>query len=235
MDNIYYNHIKLVVFIHTCARYYDTRARLLEETWVKDSSAEIVFITDDEQSKLKNHISIGKYEGGPTYHPNNVKKMFNIFLDKYSDFDYYMIIDDDSYLNVNKLKIFLSFFDKNESYMIGDFINWTHIHSNHKYGGKYEYWIGGGPGIIFTKSSIIKYIELYTRFNIPYDNHDVWLHNLFLKSDGSIKRVHCPGFHQYGAEYLFQKYSNETNNLISIHLNRDMSLLDKYHKRIDYK
>ena len=34
--------------------------------------------------------------------------------------------------------------------------------------------------------------------------------------------------HQYGAEYVFQKYSKETNNLISIHLNRDISLLDKY-------
>ncbi len=195
----------------------------------KNSNAEIVFITDNCESKLIKFISIGAYETGPTYHPNNVKKMFSLFLDKYSDYDFYMIIDDDTYLNVNKLKLFLSFFDKNDSYMIGDFLNWTHIHGANKFGGYYDYWIGGGPGIVFTKSCIIKYTNLYTAINIPFCNHDVWLHILFHNSDGSIKRVHCPGFHQSGEEYLFEKYSSEKNKLISVHLNRNMSLLYKYH------
>ena len=40
------------------------------------------FITDNDNSELKNYIYIGPYQSGPTYHPENVKKMFNIFLEK---------------------------------------------------------------------------------------------------------------------------------------------------------
>jgi hypothetical protein len=140
-----------------------------------------------------------------------------------------MIIDDDSYLYVEKLKCFLSFFDKEQPYMIGDFLNWTHIHNDHKFGGNYEYWIGGGPGIVFTKSCINQYVELFNTHNIDDYNHDTWLHMLFKLSNGSIKRTHCPGFHQYGENYLYIKYSKDDNNLISIHLNHNMNLLSKYH------
>jgi hypothetical protein len=219
--------MKLIIFIHTCKLYENTRSKLLEETWA--NSNDIVFITDNEKSLLKNHIYIGPYETGPTYHPENVKKMFNLFLDKYNDYDFFMIIDDDSYLYVEKLKCFLSFFDKEQPYMIGDFINWTHLHSSYKFGGKYEYWVGGGPGIVFTKSCIIEYKELYNNNNIEYCNHDVWLHKLFNLSNGKIKRTHCPSFHQYDENNLYKKYSNDDNNLISVHLNHNMSLLTKYH------
>jgi hypothetical protein len=141
-----------------------------------------------------------------------------------------MIIDDDSYLYVEKLKMFLSFFNKNEPLMIGDYLNWTHLHSTLKYGGNYQLWISGGPGIVFTKSSIIKFIEYYNKFTIPYINHDVWLTNLFRLSNGMIKRVHCPGFHQYlNEDILNEKNPKENNNLVSIHLNRNMSLLSRFH------
>uniref|UniRef100_A0A6C0KS15 Fringe-like glycosyltransferase domain-containing protein n=1 Tax=viral metagenome TaxID=1070528 RepID=A0A6C0KS15_9ZZZZ len=219
--------MKLIIFIHTCALYENTRAKLLENTWANNK--DIVFITDNDSSELKNHIYIGPYEKGPTYHPNNVKKMFNLFLEKYSDYDYFMIIDDDSYLYIEKLKLFLSFFEKDEPYMIGDFLNWTHKHNNFKYGGKYQYWVGGGPGIVFTKSCIIEFMYIYNKLHIEDANHDIWLHNLFKYSNGKIKRTHCPGFHQYDGENLYKKYSLNDNNLVSIHLNHDMSLLSKYH------
>jgi hypothetical protein len=219
--------MNLIIFIHTCKLYENTRAKLLENTWAND--VDIVFITDNEHSQLKNHICIGSYINGPTYHPENVKKMFNLFLNKYNNYDFFMIIDDDSYLYVEKLKLFLSFFNKNEPYMIGDFLNWTHIHKDFNFGGNYEYWIGGGPGTVFTKSCISEYIQLYNKHNIAYCNHDVWLHNLFKLSNGKIKRTHCPGFHQYNGNNLYKKYLKNDNNLISIHLNHDMSLLSNYH------
>jgi hypothetical protein len=218
--------MKLIIFIHTCKLYENSRSKLLENTWA--NNPDIVFITDNENSELKNHIYIGEYEKGVTYHPENVKKMFDLFLNKYSDYDFFMIIDDDSYLYVDKLKQFLSFFNKDDPYMIGDFLNWTHIHPTYKFGGKYEYWIGGGPGIVFTKSCIIEFIELYKKYDINH-NHDVWLHKLFNLSNGKIKRTHCPAFHQYGEAELYQKHSIEDNTLISIHLNHDMDLLLKYH------
>ena len=218
--------MKLIIFVHTCKLYENTRAKLLENTWANNK--DIVFITDNDKSELKNHIYIGPYKNGPTYHPDNVKKMFELFLEKYNEYDFFMMIDDDSYLYVDKLKTFLSFFDKEQPYMIGDFINWTYVNQC-KYGGNYEYWVGGGPGIVFTKSCILEYTQLYNDYNVDYCNHDVWLHMLYRLSNGRNKRAHCPGFHQYNENTLYIKYANNDNNLVSVHLNRDMSLLSKYH------
>jgi hypothetical protein len=229
--------MKLIIFIHTCKIYENSRAKLLENSWADDDN--IIFITDNENCELKNYIYIGPYTNGPTYHPENVKKMFNLFKEKYNDYDYFMIVDDDTYLYVDKLKLFLSFFDKEQPYMIGDFLNWTNLYKDiNNFGGNYDYWIGGGPGIVFTKSCLIEFMNLYNKYNIEYCNHDVWLHRLFNLSDGKIKRTHCPGFHQYNEgqmnnlsdKYLYKKFAIKDNNLISIHLNHDMSLISKYHE-----
>jgi len=219
--------MKLIIFIHTCELYENTRAKLLENTWANNDN--IVFITDNQNCSLKNYIYVGSYKKGYTYHPETVKIMFKLFLDKYSDYDFFMIIDDDSYLYVEKLRLFLSFFDKNEPYMIGDFINWTNINTQYNFNSKYDNWVGGGPGIVFTKSCITNFIQVYNTHNIDYCNHDVWLHRLFKLSNNIIKRTHCPGFHQYGEYELYKKYLKCNNNLISVHLNRNMSLLSNYH------
>ena len=227
--------MKIIIFVHTCKIYEETRSKLIEDTWGKNKD-NVVFITDNENSTLKNNIYIGPYKKGPTYHPENVIKMFNLFLSNYDDYDFYMIIDDDTYLYIDKLKSFLSYFDKNISYMIGDFLNWPYVYNknhanNSTFVGDYTDWIGGGPGIVFTKKCIISYLALIKQFNIPYINHDVWLHKLYNLSNKkihNIQRIHCPGFHQYGAEELYKQYDTKSNYLISIHLNHNLNLIDKY-------
>lgn len=224
--------MKLIIFIHTCKLYEENRAKLLENTWARDNK-DIVFITDNIDCKLNNYFYIGPYMYGNTYHPENVKKMFKLFLEKYNDYDYFMMIDDDSYLYVDKLKHFLSFFNKNDPYMIGNFLNCPRLSSLKNINGEnYDYWIGEGPGIVFTKSCIIEFIKLYNTHNINYENHDMWLHTLYIKSNSFIKRVHCPGFHQYNGNELYKTIPLDSNNLISIHLNHDMNLLYKYDNNI---
>ena len=221
--------MKLVIFIHTCKKYEEGRSKLLENTWADHE--DIVFITDNENSELKNHIYIGPYIVGKTYHPENVKKMFEIFSNKYSEYDFFMIVDDDSYVNVDKLKLFLSFFNKEDSYMIGDYLNWPSYKDVTQIWENYNFWAGGGPGIVFTKSCITNFIELYSNNNVELTNHDVWLHELYKVSQGKglIKRVHCPGFHQYRSDNLYTKFSKEDNCIVSIHFNGDMTLLSKYY------
>ena len=219
--------MKLIIFVHTCKMYEESRAKLIEKTW--GSSDNVVFITDNPESSLKNNIYIGNYKKGPTYHPENVIKMFNLFIEKYTDYDFYMIIDDDSYLYIEKLKLYLSFFDKNDTYMIGDFLNWVAPRSESNFTCDYNKWVSGGPGIVFTKSCIQKFLELIKTKTIGYTNHDVWLHNLFMLSDKRIKRVDCPGFHQYNSKTLLQKYNKTDNNIISVHLERNMELINDYH------
>jgi hypothetical protein len=50
-----------------------------------------------------------------------------------------------------------------------------------------------------------------------------------MNSDKRIKRVDCPGFHQYNSKTLLNKYSKESNNIISIHLERNLDLMYDYH------
>jgi len=221
--------MKLIIFVHTCKKYEESRAKLIESTWANNKK-EVVFITDNDSSSLKNHIYIGKYETGVTYHPETIFSMFKLFLEKYTDYDWFMIIDDDSYLFIDKLKLYLSFFDTNEPYMIGDFLNW--IKQDKTLCNDYNKWASGGPGLVFTKSCILQFLYLMTNFSVKFANHDVWLHYLFLESDKSIKRVDCPGFHQYNATALLNKYSLDSNKIVSVNLEKNMDLVNNFHKNI---
>lgn len=65
----------------------------------------------------------------------------------------------------------------------------------------------------------------------PFPNHDVWLHELITR-DGShfVKRIHVPGFHQEGLLAL-KKYPLDSNLLISVHLQHNLSLMHRIHNR----
>ncbi len=219
--------MKLIIFVHTCKLYEESRAKLIESTW--DNNDNVVFITDNPKSKLKKHIYIGKYKSGCTYHPENVIKMFNLFIGSYPSYDFYMMIDDDSYLYIDKLIQYLSFFDKNDNYMIGDFLNWVAQREEPDFTCDYNKWPGGGAGLVFTKKCIQTFLKLIEKHKIRYNNHDVWLNTLYTLSDKRIKRVHCPGFHQNNADTLLNKFKKTDNQLISIHLSRNMDLLKNYH------
>jgi len=220
--------MNIIIFVHTCKKYEETRSKIIENTWGKNKD-NVVFITDNEFSTLINHIYIGEYKSGPTYHPENVIKMFNLFLNNYADYDFFMIIDDDSYLYIDKLKLYLSFFDRDDNYMIGDFLNWIAPRREIHFTCDYNKWVSGGPGIVFTKKCIECFLGLISTIKVPYTNHDVWLHYLYMNSDKRIKRVDCPGFHQYNSKTLLNKYSKESNNIISIHLERNLDLMYDYH------
>lgn len=155
--------------------------------------------------------------------------MFHLFLNNYNTYDWFMIIDDDSYLYINKLLNYLSFFDKNDCYMTGDFLNWVVQCDENNFTCDYNKWIGGGPGIVFSKKCIEKFLKLIEINCLEYENHDVWLHKLYMCSDKRIKRVDCPGFHQFNAISVINKYSKESNNIISVHLEHNMDLIYLFH------
>tara|TARA_R110000744_G_scaffold132725_1_gene241033 strand:- start:1536 stop:2234 length:699 start_codon:yes stop_codon:yes gene_type:complete len=223
----------LIIFVHTCKNYEESRVKKIYDTWGNRDN--VVFITDNPNSKLKNHICIGPYKQGHTYHPDNIKKIFNIFVNQYQNYKWFMIIDDDSYLYVDKLTDYLKFHDENDCLMIGDYLNWPqHIPNNHwphpsdYYISQFDYnlWIGGGSGIIFTKKCIIAYLEFIDKFTGEDCNHDLWLHRIFQEYGSKIiKRIHCCGFHQYG----YEKEGFSERKLISIHLNHNIDIMDYYY------
>jgi hypothetical protein len=221
--------MKLIVFVHTCKAYEESRAKLIEQTWGDQEN--VVFITDNPASTLKRSIYIGEYKRGPTYHPENVMKMFSLFLTHFAEYDWFMIVDDDSYVFLDKLQGFLDYVDSGDCYMIAEFLNWTAMRTEPEFTCDYMRWASGGPGMVFTKKAIETFVKLFQINRIPYINHDVWLHEHFMKSNKRMKRLHCPGFHQYRAKELIETYPIESKLLISLHLERDMSLIKVIHER----
>ena len=223
-----------IIFVYTCTKYEETRAKKIESTWGNKDN--VVFLTDNPNSSLKNNIYLGPYREF-AIHPEIMKKIFKLFIENYSNYnifgkhyDWFMLIDDDSYLYTDTLDKYLEFQDKDDCIMIGDFLNWN-SNPKYKYELTYDYWPGGGAGIVFTKKCILTFIQLSNTYNVPITNHDHWLHLLFLSSDKkSIKRIHCCGFHQSIKHISEEELNNKSKNLlISIHFQHNMELLDKFH------
>ena len=148
-----------------------------------------------------------------------IKKILELCLTK--EYDWYMIIDDDAYLYIDKLKDFLSFFNEKKSYLIGDFA-WKL--SDPKW---FQHdWFGGGSGYVMSKSTIEKILKVINTLKLGMANEDVWLNNA-CKHDITIQRIQCPGFYQYPPE---EQYEKDDKRLISIHLNHDMTLIERYHQ-----
>jgi hypothetical protein len=231
---------KIIIFVHTCTALYEERAKVLQETWTKDKS-NIVFITDDPEPIHPNFIYLGPYRRG--FDPIIIKKIFNLYLEKYSqDYPWFMLIDDDAYLFTEKLEAYLEYFDEKDAYMIGDCLNWIpyvnelpNIHFEKKL--DYNSWFSGGPGIVFSKPGVEEYVKMIERSDryglvdeMKY-GYDLWLAYLFYfaSDQKGVKRIHCPGFHQYGDTDIIAKYPRESKLLISIHFNRKMDDLKEFH------
>ena len=208
--------MKLIVFVHTCAKYEASRALLIQDAM--GAQTDVVFITDNQASALTHYINLGPYERGwQTYHPSTVVKMFDTWLALYPDYDYFIMIDDDALVNVPRLKQYLAAFDPSKALMIGDFNNWPPIFFK-KPQPEYSHWVGGGAGIVFTKLAVELFLQIKNR--AAFDNHDVWLHQLWMKSDRTIQRIHCADFHHFAP--------TDGREVISVHFNRDMSLLTHF-------
>ena len=233
----------IIIFVHTCKALYDERTKILQETWAKNRS-NIIFITDDPNREEENFIFLGEYRRG--FDPIIIKKVFELYLSKYSQYPWFMIIDDDSYLFIDKLTDYLEYFDENDSYMIGDCLNWIPYVNELpeiKFEKKLDYnsWFSGGPGLVFSKSAVeehVKMMELSDKKNIVDGmkyGYDLWLAYLFYYASDQkgVKRIHCPGFHQYGDTEVIAKYTKNSKLLISIHFNKKMDELKNFHEKLD--
>ena len=209
--------MKLLIFVYTCTKYEKSRALLQQQSWA--NREDIIFITDNPKSELKNSMYLGNYGNVYFKEQQVIKKILELCLTK--EYDWYMIIDDDAYLYIDKLKEFLSFFNEKKSYLIGDFA-WKL--SDPKW---FQHdWFGGGPGYVMSKSTIEKILKVINTVKLGMANEDVWLNNA-CKHDITIQRIQCPGFYQYPPE---EQYEKDDKRLISIHLNHDMTLIERYHQ-----
>jgi len=231
---------KILIIVHTCKALYEERAKVIKETWAKDKT-NVIYVTDDPECKEDNFFYLGPYRRG--FDPIIIRKMFELYLEKYSDYDWFMIMDDDAYLFIDKLTEYLEYFDKRDSYMIGDCLNWIpYVNELPEIAFQkkldYNAWFSGGPGIVFSKSAVEDYLRMIylSDKNGIVDGmkygYDLWLAYLlyFASDQKSVRRIHCPGFHQYGDTEIIAKYPRDSKLLISIHFNKKMDELQVFHE-----
>jgi hypothetical protein len=236
------NSKNVIIFVHTCKALYEERAKVLKETWTK-GRPNVVFVTDDPDHNQENFVYLGEYRRG--FDPNIIRKVFELYLTKYSDYGWFMLVDDDAYLFIDKLTEYLEYFDERDSYMIGDWLNWIpyvndlpEINFYKKL--DYNSWFSGGPGIVFSKPGVEDYLRMIYLSDkqglvdgMKY-GYDLWFAYLFYYASDqkSVRRINCPGFHQYGDTEVIAKYPKDSKLLISIHFNRKMDELVKFHNTL---
>lgn len=97
----------------TCEKYHNTRVSKIKETWGKDQ--DVIFLSD---------MNVGDDIIGYDYLPKgyeNIHYKYSEFFRKYSDmsYDWYFFTDDDTYVNVNNIKILLDKYISNDPICIG--------------------------------------------------------------------------------------------------------------------
>lgn len=191
---------------------------------------------------------MGPYPPGATYHPDTFVKILKCFQEQKDQFQWFMVVDDDTYLFVERLLSWLDLIDSRKSLLIGDFINWPPLYLD--WPGVYQacmkklpplnydysLWPGGGPGLVFSGACVDAVLELISELTeidspaLAAINHDVWLHRIIeVQGRSRIARLHCPGFHQFGDRALLQAENVNPRSLISVHLNHSVELMQKFH------
>jgi hypothetical protein len=171
---------QVLIAIMSAEKYLPTRAYDIAHTWGKQArdskSVDITFIANNEQMDSINGISVTSLPGvdDTAYPPqrksfSTLRYFHDVELDNY---DWFMRVDDDVYVNIDKLTLFLAKLDPHVAHFIGQ----------PGFGNSGDYmedgmaFCMGGTGIIFSKETVrqlrphlsdcLKYVDKWTTFDL---------------------------------------------------------------------
>lgn len=187
--------MKILISIISTKKYLDSRIKLIQDTWLKD--VENYVIITDYDDELTNSVKITE---DSTYESNVEKnfKSFNYFYEKYNDFDWFINLDDDTFLNYNNLKKLLYSYSKDDIFMLGR-INYGSLPQDTSLN-----YCSGGAGYIFNK----KTLEILKDIDMSYNKSRFADANIgFFCRDKGIKIIDNELFHQRAPDYY--NYTDE--------------------------
>lgn len=181
--------MKILISIISTKRYLDSRIKLIENTWLKD--VENYVIISDYEDKSLNTVKITEDE---TYESNVEKnfKSFTHFYENYSDFDWFMNLDDDTFLNYKNLKTALESYSLDDIFMLGR-INYGSLPQDMSLN-----YCSGGAGYLVNR----KTLEILKDIDMSYNKSRFADANvgMFCRDKG-IKIIDNELFHQREPEY----------------------------------
>lgn len=197
------------------------------ESWINFDD---FFIFTDMENDDKRFIKITDRDD---YHSNAIKCIlgFRYMFEKHENFDFYVFIDNDTYLNVKNLEKFLKNKNPKELKAYGSILNtWV---------DKSLYYLSGGAGIVLTNNTMEKLYNVMEKnedlFNctkiehppVIYDYSDVTLG--FHMKNIEVELINSDLFHSQPPDF----YNNVSiDESISFHY---INTIDKMKKIINQK
>ncbi|CAF3095562.1 unnamed protein product [Rotaria socialis] len=160
--------IRILYLIRTAAHFYRIRLIYLLQTWISLVKDDVFFTSDLLLPNIsETHMILTKEVCGSEAHSMNIlccktAHDFIIYHRYLSKYDWFCHFDDDQYVNVNKLKEYLSTLDSNQPYYVGR-ASWSDTIKRSKEPFPYPFWFATlGAGVCLSKHSI-SLLEPYTQ------------------------------------------------------------------------
>ena len=145
--------MKILISIISTQKYLESRINIIKNTWLQDTE-NYVIISDYNDTSL-NTVKITE---DSTYESNVIKnfKSFKYFYENYSDFDWFLNLDDDTFLNYKNLKSLINTLSVEDIFMLGR-INYGSLPEDLSLN-----YCSGGAGYLFNQKTleILKDIDM---------------------------------------------------------------------------
>jgi len=103
---------KIAYIILTCEKYMNTRVKYQKETFLKDVNYYYISYKMDENNNIYGFDTDDSYDSCPNKYLNFIRTINLVY-------DWYIFIDDDTYVFPDKLVEFLTHFDSQQCYYMG--------------------------------------------------------------------------------------------------------------------
>lgn len=193
--------MKILISIISTKKYLESRIKLIEQTWLKDVE-NYVIISDYNDDSLNTY----KITEDSTYESNVEKnfKSFEFYHKNYGEYDWYMNLDDDTFLNYKKLKETLETYSTDEIFMLGR-INYGSLPQDITLN-----YCSGGAGYVFNKKTLQVLKNITNDYNKSrFADANV---GMFCR-DHNIRLVDNKLFHQREPEYYGLSDDTIKNNV----------------------
>jgi len=181
--------MKILISIISTKKHTESRLKYIKNTWLKDIE-NYVILSDYENNEEKTY----KITEDSSYESNVEKnfKSFSFFYENFSDFDWFLNLDDDSFLNYKNLTKLIETLPIDEIFLLGK-INMGTLVSDRTLN-----YCSGGAGYLFNK----KTLEILRKIDNNYNKSIFADANVgFFCRDNGIKLVDNHLFHPTKPSY----------------------------------
>ena len=151
-----YYFMKILISIITSKKFSDSRLKFIRSTWLNDVENFCLISDEDDTTNL-----IYQATTDDSYESNVEKNFesFKILQKNFPDFDWYMNLDDDTFLNFENLKKELSNFSLDEIFILG------HINQGTFPEDPSLNYCSGGAGYVFNNKTLKKLVNIDKSYN----------------------------------------------------------------------